>query len=96
MVEQDMEPDFRSRLVALEHQGSNRETRLIELERWRSHRDIESARHDERWKNTDEKIDAVNVKIDRIAGYLEKIMWAIIVSFVGACVMFVIKGGLNL
>lgn len=89
-----MDPDLRSRVVSLEHQGQNREQRLATLEAWRTQRDIDNARHDERWKHMDEKIDAVGKKVDKISGDLSRIMWVVILGIIGAFVTWVVKGGL--
>lgn len=89
-------PDIRARVVALEKEQQDTRLRLSELERWRTARDIDSARHDERWTHMDEKIDTLSGKIDRIGGHLEKMMWVVIVGILGAFVAFIIKGGLHL
>jgi hypothetical protein len=68
--------------------------RVVALEQWRMQRDIESARHDERWKNMDEKIDAVGKKVDKISDGLSRIMWTVIVAVILAFVGFIVKGGL--
>jgi hypothetical protein len=68
--------------------------RVVALEQWRIQRDIDSARHDERWKSMDEKIDAVGKKVDKISDGLSRIMWTFIVAVILAFVAFVVKGGL--
>lgn len=76
----DMEGDLRARVVALEN--------------WRVQRDIESARHDERWRNMDEKIEAVGKKVDKISDSLSRIMWLILSGLILAGVAFIVQGGL--
>ena len=92
-TDMDSSGDLRSRVVALEHQGANREQRLSVLEAWRTQRDIDSARHDERWRHMDEKIDAVGKKVDKISGDLSRIMWTILAAIIVAIVSFMVKGG---
>lgn len=75
-----MEGDLRARVVALEN--------------WRVQRDIESARHDERWRNMDEKIEAVGKKVDKISDSLSRIMWLILSGLILAGVAFIVQGGL--
>lgn len=89
-----METDLRGRVVALEQGAAANGQRLTTLEAWRTQRDIDSARHDERWKRMDEKIDAVGKKVDKISDGLSRIMWAVILGLVAAAIAFVVKGGL--
>jgi len=88
-----MDTDLRGRVVNLEHQGQNREQRLAALEAWRTQRDIDSARHDERWKNMDEKIDHVGKKVDKIANDLSRGVWAVILGIIAAIIAYMVKGG---
>ncbi|WP_292411267.1 hypothetical protein [Mesorhizobium sp.] len=78
--------------------------RVVALENWRVQRDIESARHDERWKHMDDKIgdmgrsmkgEIANVekKVDKISSDLSRIMWIIIAGILTAVIAFMIKGG---
>lgn len=90
----DMDSDLRSRVVSVEHRGASHEQRLSTLEAWRTERDIERARHDERWKRMDEKIDAVGKKVDKISEGLSRIMWTVILALIAAAIAFVVKGGL--
>lgn len=82
----DMEPDLRSRVVALEHSTQSREARLAALEAWRTQRDIDSARNDERWKHMDEKIDGISRTLLRIN-------WLIIGGIIAGFIGFLIRGG---
>lgn len=69
--------------------------RVVALEQWRMAKDVESARHDERWKSMDEKIDAVGKKVDKISDGLSRIMWTVITAMILAIVAFIVKGGLS-
>lgn len=74
-------------------QQADLRARVVALEQWRVQRDIDSARHDERWKNMDDKIDAVGKKVDKISEGLSRIMWMVIAGIVMAAVTFMLKGG---
>ena len=89
----EMETDPRGRVVALEQGIAANGQRLTTLEAWRTQRDIDSARHDERWKRMDDKIDAVGKKVDKISEGLSRIMWMVVTGIVVAIVGFMIKGG---
>lgn len=67
--------------------------RVVALENWRVQRDIESARHDERWKHMDDKIDHVGKKVDKISSDLSRIMWLVLSGIILAVVAFLVKGG---
>ena len=67
--------------------------RVVALENWRVQRDIESARHDERWKHMDDKIDGVGKKVDKISSDLSRIMWMVLAGIIMAAVTFLVKGG---
>ena len=82
----DMEPDLRSRVVELEHSTQSREARLAALEAWRTQRDIDGARHDERWRHMDEKIDGISRTLSRIN-------WLIIAGIIAGFIGFMIRGG---
>lgn len=89
----DSGADLRSRVVSVEHQVQSNVSRLATLEAWRVQRDIEGARHDERWKAMDSKIDHVGTKVDKIAGDLSRIMWLVLSGIILGVVAFLIKGG---
>ncbi|PBB44012.1 hypothetical protein CK222_09740 [Mesorhizobium sp. WSM3866] len=72
---------------------SDLRARVVALENWRVQRDIESARHDERWKHMDDKIDGVGQKVDKISSDLSRIMWLVLAGIVSGIVMFMIRGG---
>lgn len=67
--------------------------RVVALEQWRVQRDIDSARHDERWKRMDDKIEGVGKKVDKISADLSRVMWTILLAILAAIVSFMIKGG---
>lgn len=67
--------------------------RVVALENWRVQRDIESARHDEKWKHMDDKIGDVGKKVDKISSDLSRIMWLILSGIILAIVAFMVKGG---
>lgn len=67
--------------------------RVVALENWRVQRDIESARHDERWKHMDTKIDGVEKKVDKISSDISRVMWIIIAAILTAIIAFMVKGG---
>ena len=67
--------------------------RVVALENWRVQRDIESARHDERWKHMDAKIDGVEKKVDKISSDISRVMWIIIAAILTAIIAFMVKGG---
>ena len=78
--------------------------RVVALENWRVQRDIEGARHDERWKHMDdkigdmstqmkEKIEGVDAKVGKISSDLSRIMWLILSGIILAIIAFLVKGG---
>lgn len=67
--------------------------RVVALENWRVQRDIESARHDEKWKHMDAKIDGVEKKVDKISSDISRVMWIIIAAILTAIIAFMVKGG---
>ncbi len=92
-TDMDSSGDLRSRMVALEHQGANREQRLSVLEAWRTQRDIDSARHDERWKSMDERFRRIESALAGVHGTLNWIMRIVIGGILMGVVAFMIKGG---
>lgn len=68
--------------------------RVVALEQWRVQKDIDSARHDERWKTMDDKIDSVGKKVDDVNGTLKYINRLIIGGFVAALLALVWKAGI--
>ncbi|TPL33736.1 hypothetical protein FJ973_29565 [Mesorhizobium sp. B2-1-3] len=81
MVDENMDSgDLRARVVALEN--------------WRVARDIESARHDEKWKHMDDKIDGVGKKVDKISSDLSRVVWLLLSGIILAILAFIVKGGM--
>ncbi len=74
-------------------QNSDLRARVVSLEQWRVRRDIDSARHDERWKRMDDKIEVVSKKVDKISSDLSRVLWIILTAVILAIVAFMLKGG---
>ena len=71
--------------------------RVVALENWRVQRDIESARHDEKWNAMEHRIDTrfsgLEKSVHDIQSSLSRINWLIIGGIVSGIVAFLIKGG---
>lgn len=89
----DMDPDLRSRVVALEHQGQDRGARLATLEEWRRAIDILNARKDEAWLNLNGRFNDLDKKISDISNTLRWINKLIIGGIIAGVIAFMIKGG---
>ncbi|TWH28081.1 MULTISPECIES: hypothetical protein [unclassified Aminobacter] len=89
----EMDHDLRSRVVTLEHASASREQRLTALETWQRQRDIDSARHDERWKNMDERFARVELSLQSVNGTLTWINRLIIGGIIMGIIAFMVKGG---
>lgn len=96
----EMEHDLRSRVVGLEHSTQSNVQRLTALEAWQRQRDIESARHDEKWNAMESRIDTrfsgLESSVGDIKSALSRINWLIISGILAGVVGFLIRGGLNL
>ncbi|MEE9906712.1 hypothetical protein [Brucella intermedia] len=96
----DNETDLRARVVGLEHAAQTSNQRLTTLEAWQRQRDIDSARHDEKWVAMDARIDTrfsgLESSVKSIQSTLSRIMWIVISGIGTAFVVFVISGGLKL
>ena len=92
-----MDGDLRARVVTLEHASAAKEQRLSALEAWQRQRDIDSARHDEKWNAMEARIDArfsgLESSVGEIKNALSRINWAIILGIIAGIVGFMIKGG---
>lgn len=77
-----MEADLRARVVA--------------LEQWRVQRDIDSARHDEKWKHMDDRFNRVEQKLAGVADTLTWINRLLIGGIITGVVAFMIKGGFSI
>lgn len=93
----DMDGDLRSRLVRLEHQSQNHDQRIASFETWQRQRDIDSARHDEKWNAMETRIDTrfsgLEKSVHDIQSSLSRINWLIISGIVLAIVAFTVGGG---
>lgn len=97
----DMENhDLRSRVVGLEHRVHGYDQRLSGLEVWQRQRDIESARHDEKWnameKRIDERFSGIEKSVGDIKSVLSRLNWLIVGGIIAAVIGFIVKGGLNI
>ena len=92
-----MEGDLRARVVTLEHGVQSNSQRLSSLETWQRQRDIDSARHDEKWNAMEHRIDARFAGLEKSVGdiqsSLSRINWLIIGGIVMAIVAFMVGGG---
>lgn len=89
----ETESNLRSRMVSAEHAIQGSVQRLSALEAWRTERDIERARHDERWRHMDEKIEQVGKKVDKISSDMSRVVWLLITGIIMAAVAFLVRGG---
>lgn len=96
MVDQDMSDDLRGRVVELEHKTANNDQRVVALEVWRTQRDIESARHDERWKHMDKRFDDLDGKVGKINDTMTWVARAVVGAILISVVAFMMKGGFSI
>lgn len=68
MVNEDnnMEPDLRNRVVALEHKYLGFDPRMAAVEAWQRQADIFNARKDEQFENLKGRFDSLDKKIDTV------------------------------
>lgn len=96
----EMDGDLRARVVTLEHTSAAKEQRLSALEAWQRQRDIDSARHDEKWNAMEARIDTrfsgLEKSVHDIQSSLSRINWLIIGGIIAGVVGFLIKGGFAL
>ncbi len=96
----DTENDLRARVVGLEHATQSNSQRLMTLETWQRQRDIDSARHDEKWVAMEARIDTrfsgLEFSVKGIQATLSRIMWIVLGGIGAAFVTFVISGGLKM
>ncbi|PQA72238.1 hypothetical protein C3731_17750 [Brucella oryzae] len=94
------ESDLRSRVVGLEHATQSNNQRLTILEGWQRQRDIDSARHDEKWVAMEARIDTrfngLESSVKGIQATLSRIMWIVVGGILSAVVVFISSGGLKL
>lgn len=93
----EMDGDLRARIVTLEHASAAKEQRLSSIEAWQRQRDIDSARHDEKWNAMEARFDTrftgLESSVGEIKNALSRINWAIILGIIAGVVGFMIKGG---
>lgn len=70
--------------------------RVVALENWRVQRDIESARHDERWKHMDDRFNRLDLKLSGLNDTLTWIMRIIIGGILAGVVAFMLRGGFSI
>ncbi|WP_245409055.1 hemolysin XhlA family protein [Shinella sp. WSJ-2] len=91
------EPDLRSRMVSAEHSLQGLLQRLTLLETWKQQRDIESARHDEKWNAMETRIDnrfsGLEKSVHDIQTSLTWINRLIVGGIVTGIVAFLVRGG---
>jgi len=96
----EMDGDLRARVVTLEHTSAAKEQRLSALEAWQRQRDIDSARHDEKWNAMEARIDTrfsgLESSVSDIKTSLSRINWLIISGIIVGIVGFLLKGGFSL
>lgn len=84
--------DLRSRVVGVEQ-------RLTALEVWQRQRDIDSARHDEKWNAMEHRIDTrfsgIESSVSDIKRVLSRINWLIIGGIATGVVGFLMRGGFS-
>lgn len=99
MAPPETDPDLRARVVALEQKDQDRSQRLNAMEAWQRQRDIDSARHDEKWNAMDARIDArfsgIESSVGDIKHALSRINWLIIGGIITGVVGFLIRGGFS-
>ena len=93
---EEMEPDLRGRMVALEHKVLAVEPRLSGLEQWQRQMDIFNARRDEQFKNLTDSFSTLNKKIDDLNGTLKWAVKVILGAMLVAVVGFMMKGGFHI
>lgn len=91
----DMDSDLRSRMVSVEHQTQGHGQRLSALETWQRQKDIDSARHDERWKHMDDRFNRLEAKLVSVNDTLTWITRLIIGGIIMAIIAFMVGGGFS-
>lgn len=95
----EVDNDLRARVVSLEQTAQSNSHRLMALEAWQRQREIESARHDEKWAAMEIRIDTRFSGLENsnkgIQSTLSRINWMIIGGIIAAFIAFVVSGGLK-
>lgn len=76
--------------------ASDLRTRIVNLEHWRTQRDIADARAEEQRKYLDARFDALEGKIKGITDLLYRFAMIVIGGFLTTVVAFAMKGGFNI
>ena len=96
----DMDTDLRSRVVGLEHKDQDKSQRIAALEAWQRQREVDSARHDEKWNAMEARIDtrfaSLESSVGEIKTALSKINWLIISGILAGVIGFLIRGGFHI
>jgi hypothetical protein len=75
---------------------SDLRTRIVNLEHWRTQRDIADARADEQRKHLDARFDALEGKIKSINDLIYRIAWLIVGGLLTGVVAYALKGGFDI
>lgn len=98
--EVEMDSDLRSRMVSVEHKSQDHGARLTSLEAWQRQRDIDSARHDEKWNAMEARIDTrfsnIEVSLNSVQGSLTWVTRLLIGGIIMAVVAFMVGGGFKI
>ncbi|MCP8895363.1 hypothetical protein KYK29_10495 [Shinella daejeonensis] len=99
MTPSEADPDLRSRMVSAEHTIQSNTQRITAIESWQRQKDIESARHDEKWTAMDARIDTrfsgLENSVSDIKKVLSRITWLLISGIGAGVVSFLMKGGFS-
>ncbi|MCP8894310.1 hypothetical protein KYK29_05160 [Shinella daejeonensis] len=97
MTPSEADPDLRSRMVSAEHTIQSNTQRITAIESWQRQRDIDSARHDEKWNAMEARIDTrfsgLESSVGDIKNALSRINWLIIGGIIAGIVAFLFTGG---
>lgn len=95
----ETDTDLRSRMVSAEHTIQGNSQRIAALEAWQRQRDIDSARHDEKWNAMEHRIDTrfsgIESSVSDIKRVLSRINWLIIGGIATGVVGFLMRGGFS-
>lgn len=71
------------------------EIRLRDLEAWRSLKEVEDARDDERQKAMIAHNERIDARLGSIESHLSKVVWLVLTGIIGGFVAFMISGGIS-
>ena len=69
--------------------------RVKVLEEWKSEQQTEQRLSELRNQHLDQRLDAMNGKIDTINANISKVGWLVVSAIIVALISFIVKGGLN-